>query len=413
LWSEERLVDWHLDLSKSDLSNEKIKDSIGALFNRRGDEIVRITSVSGATVEDFSDLYVPQAGNASEQLVVHFCEVQPEKRAKRERSGYSSDSSDDYEIEHHEEKKRKVHRCLKCQGAFEKPDSNCVHHSGTFSLLMLDSKPEVPVNDATEIDPNYQTGQHSRTEAVREWTCCGQRNRLSPGCVTGTHLMDPNEDSSLDQKLVSFFSSNSALEPPAIKAKLAAATRPANANHQGADGEEDDDVQIIPRAAILGNPNPQGTVSLNPIVEKKKSFCLNESVDHPLESIFWNPGVGVTYLESDCDAELLITVGFNTNVKLHLIRISAINILQAPAHIKIFTNKSGRIDFENVGATKCDQEFELQESSYHDNVAFLQLQASKFTLVESLTIYVSRNLGDCPTTVISRINLVGKAPNVR
>lgn len=372
------------------------------------DEILRITYLTGAPLDDVLELYAPSASSSVEQLIVEFDEPKPEKRPKRQRFGDSDDSSDDEYMVRSEEKKRRFYICSRCGSKFEKMDAICSYHPGTFSVLMTDSVLEIPSNSAVAVDGDYEQGLHTRLETVREWTCCKQRSVLSGGCTSGTHAINHLADASLDQKLVSLFSSNAALETPAI-ATIAPAEAPAPPN---AANDDDDDVQIIGRGQLFGNDNPQGTVSLNRIFHNNKCFCLNESLDHPLSSILFAGGAGITYLESDCDAELIITVGFTSNVKLMLIRLSVLNLPQAPANIKIYINKAGRINFDNVSSTKHDQEILLEESSFQDNIAVLQLSPAKFHMVESVTLYISSNLGNIDTTVLSTLSFIGVAKHV-
>jgi hypothetical protein len=386
-------------------------------------EIKKITRVSGGEVMDFGYLYEPHAGEDKEQLVVHFEAMRREKRAKSERMGDGDSDSEEEYMNRVEEVKKKALECERCGGVYERGEASCQFHPGTWSLRYAETRKAIPMNDALEVNPEYERESCMTMVSEREWTCCSQKSRLSAGCTSGKHTINHLFEHTLDQKLESFFSSASALEAPEIADKQVsaiAARAPANQNGNDLnnDGDEeaddDDDVQIIGRRRLLGNANPQGCVNLNPILHSKKCFCLNESIDHPLDSILFTHGAGVTFLQSDCDAELIITVGFTSNVKLHLIRISVINLHQAPSNISIFLNKSGRINFDNASSMKPDQVFELKEDSFLDQTtAILQLQASKFSLTETVTLYISSNLGNSDTTVISSINFVGAAPNVR
>lgn len=51
--------------------------------------------------------------------------------------------------------------------------------------------------------------------------------------------------------------------------------------------------------------------------------CLNESKEHGFDNCFQK---GMTFLESDCDEQLFITVAFNQPVKVYSMR------LQRPAN---------------------------------------------------------------------------------
>lgn len=349
------------------------------------------------------------------QLVVHFSAKKPESRAKRERGYYSDSDSEEEGWTQVAVPKKKAFECVKCGEVYEKNAETCRWHSGTYSLSFAQEVAECPSNNTALIDSDYDGLQHLHTEEIRQWTCCNDKNRSAVGCVSGTHQASTRTEQTFDQKLISFFTSNAALEAPSISTINSATANNAAAPANN-DDDEDDDVQFIGRQRLLGNANPQGTVNLGPVMNAKKCFALNESATHSLESILFGRGIapGIQYLESDCDAELLVTVGFNSNVRLSLIRLLALDVPHAPASVRIFINKAARINFDNAATMKPDQEFTLDETNFtEENVAVLQLQASKFTLVESVTLHITKNIGDEPTTIIQRLNFIGVAPNVR
>ena len=59
-------------------------------------------------------------------------------------------------------------------------------------------------------------------------------------------------------------------------------------------------------------------MSLNSLVNKTSSECLNENDSHPFKNALT---AGKEYLESDCDEQLIIFLTFQMPVKLHTLQI--------------------------------------------------------------------------------------------
>lgn len=464
------------------------------------DDLESIEDVSGRVVEDLSVLlYDPGLDDAKSQLVVSFAPLalSRRRRSKRERevndNRSESDSDDDYMEKSAVEEKRRAPACARCGercveanvdhsgssplaaslgAAIGATHDLCRWHTGTFALKYEDWTVATGVNDMAVINPQYRDQPTMQRETVREWTCCGDRNRFGSGCVTGPHQPTGLDNAaSIDQKLVAAFTTTqpwaakeqrpargptaataaAAKNPnqqrdPNAQAGLAAPNRnahPNNANNQmdlgnirppailmgdiqpvhiddddddddveNNNNDDDDDVVAIDRRQLLGNASRTAVVSLNPLLNAKKCFCLNEHPQHTLEQTL--RAAGANYLCSDCDPELIITVGWTSIVKVQFIRIYTTNLYAAPATVKIYVNKSNEINFDSVGDYTPDQSFELTEDAYLEgSTAVLQLQVSKFTRVQTLTIYVSNNLGNEESTIIGRITFMGQAPNVR
>ncbi|WWD21925.1 thioredoxin [Kwoniella shandongensis] len=135
--------------------------------------------------------------------------------------------------------------------------------------------------------------------------------------------------------------------------------------------------------------------------------CLNESSSHPLSSIVGpSPGPrGTSYLESDVDAELLISIPFQETVKIRSISIfSAISPSQAPKEIKLFIN-TPNIDFADTENLTPAQELDLTESQVKGDK--IELRFVRFQSVRSLHILVKSNQEDEETTRIDSIDIFG------
>ncbi|WVF70444.1 thioredoxin [Kwoniella sp. CBS 6097] len=149
------------------------------------------------------------------------------------------------------------------------------------------------------------------------------------------------------------------------------------------------------------------TESLLKHVISKGLTCLNESSEHPLSSIVGpNPGPrGRSYLESDVDPELLISIPFQDPVKLRSISIfSAISPSQAPKTVKLFINNTN-IDFADAESLTPAQELDLTPEQVKGDK--IDLRLVRFQNVRSLHILVKDNQEDEETTRIDSIDIYG------
>ncbi|WWC87323.1 thioredoxin [Kwoniella dendrophila CBS 6074] len=136
--------------------------------------------------------------------------------------------------------------------------------------------------------------------------------------------------------------------------------------------------------------------------------CLNESSEHPLSSIIGpNPGPkGVSYLESDVDSELLISIPFQDQIKLKSISIfSIVSPSQAPKTIELYINQPN-IDFQDTENLNPSQELELTQEQIKKGEK-IDLRFVRFQNVRSLQILVKSNQEDEETTRIDSIDLFG------
>ncbi len=95
-------------------------------------------------------------------------------------------------------------------------------------------------------------------------------------------------------------------------------------------------------------------MDLNSFVQKDQSECLNQADDHPYEHCL-KPGGG--YLESDCDAELILALTFNQSVKVHSLKIKA-PADKGPKNVRIFMNQPNTLDFDKANSMVSVQDLE-------------------------------------------------------
>lgn len=149
---------------------------------------------------------------------------------------------------------------------------------------------------------------------------------------------------------------------------------------------------------------PDGHINLEGEVIKKDCECLNQAATRTLSAV-WQTDDD-SYVESDCDEQLIIQIPFNQSVKIHSLRIKgAPSSGHNPKNIKLFLSQQN-LDFDDAEALDAVQELELSAQDL-DGQTFIPLRYMKFQNVFHLTIFVSSNQGDEETTQIRSLELVG------
>ncbi|KAG9286177.1 hypothetical protein G9A89_003524 [Geosiphon pyriformis] len=148
--------------------------------------------------------------------------------------------------------------------------------------------------------------------------------------------------------------------------------------------------------------NIQGHTDINEFITLNQIDCLNEKENHRVRSIFTKDD---SYLESDVDEQLLISIPFNQAVKLHSLKLVAKDIKHAPKTIKLYVNRLN-LGFDETESIQATQILELTENDYEEN-AFVPLRFVKFQIVTNLVVFVQDNLGDEDTTIIKELAFIG------
>lgn len=146
-------------------------------------------------------------------------------------------------------------------------------------------------------------------------------------------------------------------------------------------------------------------VELNSFIQKNGCECLNESDDHPLNNCL-DLSHKSTYLESDCDEQLIITVAFSQPIKLHSIKLRAPEGY-GPKTLKFFLNQPASLDFDKAENSEPVQLLEITKDNLLDDAKPIQLKYVKFQNVNSLTIFVKDNQTGKETTRINEILFIG------
>eukprot|EP00761_Pharyngomonas_kirbyi_P010023 gb/GECH01010041.1/.p1 GENE.gb/GECH01010041.1/~~gb/GECH01010041.1/.p1 ORF type:complete len:172 (+),score=46.08 gb/GECH01010041.1/:1-516(+) len=145
------------------------------------------------------------------------------------------------------------------------------------------------------------------------------------------------------------------------------------------------------------------TESLATNIKTDQIECLNEQENATARSMFEGGGS----LKSDVDEELLITVPFQSGVRIHNMLIEGPEG-KAPSSVKLFVDQLN-LDFETANNTPATQQFELDSSKTKaGNGEKLNLKIVRFKNVHTLTIYIPGNQADDEETVINSIKFEGE-----
>nr|XP_046196820.1 thioredoxin-like protein 1 [Oncorhynchus gorbuscha] len=144
-------------------------------------------------------------------------------------------------------------------------------------------------------------------------------------------------------------------------------------------------------------------MDLMPFVNKAGCECLNESDESGFDNCLVKD---TTYLESDCDEQLLVTMAFNQPVKLYSMKLQTSDFAQAPKCVKIFINLPRSMDFDDAERSEATQTLDLAEEDFKDD-GLIPLRYVKFQNVQSVTMFVKNNQGDEETTKINYLTFIG------
>eukprot|EP00124_Ichthyophonus_hoferi_P004412 Ihof_evm2s481 gene=Ihof_evmTU2s481 len=138
------------------------------------------------------------------------------------------------------------------------------------------------------------------------------------------------------------------------------------------------------------------------LIQTNQMEVLNESDNHTSSALFNDDS---SYLESDCDEQLIISIPFSQPVKIHSMRIVAPNDGTAPKDIKIFINQANPPSFDEAESLPCVQSFCLTPDDVKGTL--LPFMFVRFQNVQSITLFVGSNQGSCDTTKIKYLELIG------
>ncbi|XP_054161432.1 thioredoxin-like protein 1 [Oppia nitens] len=146
-----------------------------------------------------------------------------------------------------------------------------------------------------------------------------------------------------------------------------------------------------------------GHIELNTFINKTGSECLNESDEHPLSGCLTSGSN--TYLESDCDEQLIINLAFNQPLKLHSLKILAPKE-NGPKNMKLFINTHKTLDFDECNSMESIQKLEFNEQDLTKGIP-ISLRYVKFQNVQNLLIFVENNQSNTEISRIDYLSIIG------
>jgi len=143
-------------------------------------------------------------------------------------------------------------------------------------------------------------------------------------------------------------------------------------------------------------------------LELPQCHCLNASSDHTLRHALAaeTRGEAGSYLQSDADEELCITLKFMQAVKISAIIVQGVDGESAPTSLKLFKNKVG-LDFDSAKSDKPTQEIALSKADVASGTK-METRFVNFQDCQTLSIFIGGNHGEIDETKISKIAVLGE-----
>ncbi|KAG0354538.1 Thioredoxin-like protein 1 [Gamsiella multidivaricata] len=165
--------------------------------------------------------------------------------------------------------------------------------------------------------------------------------------------------------------------------------------HQGPVGEEG-------ASGSGSGPLVAGHADISDQITLNQVDCLNQQAANHIRNALKTDD---TFLESDVDEQLIISVPFNQAIKLHSLKIVPKDIAHAPKTIKLYVNKL-TLGFDEAESVQETQTIVLTEKDYEGN-GLIPLRFVKFQNVTSVILFIEDNLGDEETTQIKQLVFIG------
>merc|ERR1712025_125527 len=126
------------------------------------------------------------------------------------------------------------------------------------------------------------------------------------------------------------------------------------------------------------------------------------SDDHPLENCLLDNG---SFIKSDCDEQLILSLAFNQVVKVHSLKIKAPSA-SGPKTIRIFKNQPRSLDFSQAESFESIQDIQLT-SEHLKGEKELLLKFVKFQDVQNIQLFVKDNQNDEDVTEVELLEIFG------
>ncbi|CAK9295185.1 unnamed protein product [Gordionus sp. m RMFG-2023] len=145
-----------------------------------------------------------------------------------------------------------------------------------------------------------------------------------------------------------------------------------------------------------------GYIDLNDFISKNNCECLNSSDKNSFLNCLKNDS---SFLESDCDEQLILNITFNQPIRLHSLLVKG-PIENGPKIIKLFINQTHTLDFDKALSGESIQTLEIAQKDLTEGNP-LSLKYVKFQNVQNISLFVQSNQNDEETTRINYISFIG------
>ncbi|ORE11670.1 DUF1000-domain-containing protein [Rhizopus microsporus var. microsporus] len=145
-----------------------------------------------------------------------------------------------------------------------------------------------------------------------------------------------------------------------------------------------------------------GHGDLTSFITMNQLDALNQQTENNVKNIFKDDS---SYLESDVDEQLIISVPFNQPVKIHSLKFKAHNVAQAPKTIRLYANRQA-LGFDDTDSVKETQVIELAPKDFEQD-AIVNLRFVKFQNITHITLFVVDNQEDEETTQLEQLIFIG------
>lgn len=132
---------------------------------------------------------------------------------------------------------------------------------------------------------------------------------------------------------------------------------------------------------------------------------------------------GADWVESDTDEQLMLYIPFQSKLKVHSLQVTSLppsdedddEVPMRPRTLKLYTNTSHVLGFEQAEDTNPQQSIEIQPEQWDakTGTATVDLRFVKFQNVTSLVIFFVDGDGDSEKLRVDRIRIIGEAGEKR
>mmetsp|Transcript_7534 Transcript_7534/g.19512 ORF Transcript_7534/g.19512 Transcript_7534/m.19512 type:complete len:193 (-) Transcript_7534:211-789(-) len=149
------------------------------------------------------------------------------------------------------------------------------------------------------------------------------------------------------------------------------------------------------------------------IVEKNNLSVMNDNPEHPFSNCFDKVAKeNENVCETDADEQLLVTLPFGENVKLHSFLVKGPEGGKAPKKVRVFVNQLA-MDFSDAEDAPADFEIELSEGEVVKGQRVVLDGKAFKSPVSSMTLFFVDNQEGGEITAIKTLSVFGYSTGAR